>query len=97
MLLPLLDPGRLWGLHPLKDVPACLISCVSPKGFLQPRGDPEESCGGGAGVCGQKEGQTAGDQGEPWLRESLESHLLGPEGHPGRAENSLMILGSYRG
>lgn len=56
MLLPLLDPGRLWGLGPLKDVPACLILCVARKGFLQPRLNLEENHGEGEGVYGQREG-----------------------------------------
>lgn len=38
----------------------------------------------------------APDREELWSRESLKSHLLGPEGSPGRAGNSL-ILGATEG
>lgn len=47
-VLPLLDTGRLWGLSPPKNVPACLISYAACKGVLRPRLNPKESSEGGA-------------------------------------------------
>lgn len=97
MLLPLLDPRRLWGLHPLKDASACLISCVACRGFC--RRNPEESCGGGE-RCLWPEGRAdrwPGDREKLWLRESLKSHLLGPEGSPGRAEKLTDDPGATEG
>lgn len=55
--------------------------------------------GEGRGVCGQREGLTGwpGDREKLWLRESLKSHLLGPEGSPGRAEKLTDDPGATEG